>query len=143
MENQSTALTIEETSLFSTRIGIPIPRTISNHPIYTYGCNPNAVELSSFAASRLRRKITLEWETASELDIVGFNLYRSGRLDGTKKKLNTNPISAANPLLNEGATYSYLDKVNKLDKAYFYWLEIVDREGNTTLSDPIKVKKWR
>jgi hypothetical protein len=142
-ENQLTGLTIEETSLLSNRIGDLIPRTISNRPIYTYGSNPTAVELSSFTANRQRRKITLKWETASELDIVSFNFYRSGRLDGTKKKLNTCPISAVNPLSSDGVAYSYLNRVNRQDKTYSFWLEIVDREGNTTLSDPIKVKKWR
>lgn len=59
---------------------------------------------------------------------------------GLKKKINTDLIQAANPGSPEGAVYSFTNTKVKQDKKYFYWLESVDINGNTSLHGPIKVK---
>jgi serine protease len=45
---------------------------------------PTAVELLSFTATGKLRSVLLRWETASELDIAGFNIYRSKTKTGVK-----------------------------------------------------------
>jgi len=53
-------------------VGLPMWGVSIVHPIV-----PTAVELLDFSATRRKNAVVLEWETASELDTVGFNLYRS------------------------------------------------------------------
>ena len=101
---------------------------------------PTAVELLYFAASYVNKSIVLSWETASEMDNVGFNIYRAKTIDGVKKKINIDLIQAENPGSPEGAVYSFTNTNIKQDKKYFYWLESVDVNGDTNLHGPIKVK---
>jgi len=101
---------------------------------------PTAVELLNFTAKYEKKSVVLNWETASEMDNVGFNIYRARTIDGVKKKINTDLIQAANPGSPEGAVYSFTNTKVKQDKKYFYWLESVDINGNTSLHGPIKVK---
>lgn len=103
-------------------------------------CNPNAVDLLSFDGLRKPNKAILSWETASELNNVGFNIYRSGFVDGVLKLRNKEPIPAQMVGTNMGASYQFIDKPLKPWKTYYYWLEWVDLDGKTVLSDPIKVK---
>ena len=44
-----------------------------------YFAVPTAVKLLSFTATGQKKAIVLNWETASETDNLGFNLYRSER----------------------------------------------------------------
>ena len=136
--NTISQLTITPDSLLSDRNGFIIPATIVNRDIYTYSCDPNAVELMSFDVVRKKIKAFLTWETASELDNVGFNIYRAGRLDGTLKKINKELIPAQAVGTMMGAEYSYIDKPLKPWKTYYYWLESVDLNGETSLTGPIE-----
>lgn len=122
---------------------LSIPFQATDTVIYTSDCIPNAVDLLSFDALRKPRKAILSWETASELNNVGFNIYRSGFEDGILKKRNAEIIPAEALGSTMGAVYEFTDKPLKPWKTYFYWLETVDTKGNTTLSDPIKVKPPR
>jgi len=51
----------------------------------------------------------LTWETVSERDNIGFNLYRIASADNSKTKINSTLI-AAQGTLNSGATYQYTDE---------------------------------
>ncbi len=66
---------------------------------------PTAVELASFGATAQSSAILLEWETATELDNLGFNVYRSGAALGERVQLNGALIPAQNPGTPLGATY--------------------------------------
>ncbi len=104
---------------------------------------PTAVELLDFNATRRKYAVVLEWETASELDTVGFNLYRSRTKDGLKRKINSELIpSLASPGSLSGAVYTYRDTTARIGVLYFYWLEDVDTQGRTTLFGPERARRF-
>ncbi len=99
--------------------------------------SPTAVTVSSFTGSSHMGTAQLDWETASEIGLLGFNLHRSEALDGLKHKLNANLIPAQHSGQMQGASYQFSDNVDQ-GKRYYYWLELVKNQG-TELFDPVVV----
>jgi CSLREA domain-containing protein len=87
------------------------------------------------------RSVILSWETTSEFDNLGFNLYRSTALDGARVKLNAGLIPTLVPPGSQyGAVYNYTDTSLMDGKTYYYWLEAVDIHGGKELTGPVWVK---
>lgn len=100
---------------------------------------PTAVELLSFEATSGKNPIVLTWETASEIDSLGFNLYRAEALLEKRTKINDSLIPTNLPPGSlTGAEYSYTDRYGKPGITYYYWLETVDMHGGGELYGPIK-----
>ena len=79
--------------------------------------------------------MALAWETGTEVDNAGFNLYRATAPDGPYTKINAALIAAeGDPVA--GASYSFLDK-GLAAGTYYYKLEDVDLNGVTTLHEPV------
>jgi hypothetical protein len=96
-----------------------------------------AIELLSFTARAGGDGVTLAWETATEIDNAGFNLYRAASADGPYAKINAILIPAEGNAFS-GASYTYLDKgTNEENIVYFYELEDVDRYGISTFHGPV------
>lgn len=98
---------------------------------------PTAVELASFSAEAQGNAILLEWETATELDSLGFNVYRSQAAEGGRLQLNPALIPAQNPGTPLGATYRFLDETATPGITYYYWLEDLDVNGTATVHGPV------
>jgi len=98
---------------------------------------PTAVSLASFTATPTINVILVEWETATELDNLGFNLYRSHSPDSGYIQLNESLIAAQNPGGMLGATYTWFDSSMKPDIIYYYRLEDIDIHERRTLHGPI------
>jgi hypothetical protein len=97
------------------------------------------VDLLYFRAVGGTDVITLEWETASELDNLGFNVYRSTTgnwADATR--LNSTPIPSQVGGQPIGAFYDYPDTNVVPNTVYTYWLEDLDFNGNSELHDPVE-----
>jgi hypothetical protein len=108
---------------------------------YVLPLGPTAVELLSFTARPDRLAIRVRWETASEIDNAGFNLYRATALEGEKVRLNADLIPSKVPPGNPiGATYDWLDTQVVAGTIYYYWLEDVDIYGRATLHGPVKAQ---
>jgi hypothetical protein len=99
---------------------------------------PTAVTVTSFNAHPGGGKIHLEWQTAIELDLLGFNLYRSTSLAGDREQLNLNVIQAAVPGDYQGADYDYMDTQVQPGTSYYYWLEAVPVAGPRQLLGPVE-----
>ena len=83
-------------------------------------------------------RLTISWTTESELDVVGFNLYRSESPDGPFVKINDELIPPAeDPFV--GGEHTYVDQDVENGTTYYYQLETVDRLGNTTRTDSIAI----
>lgn len=101
---------------------------------------PTSVDLLSFTGTRLADGILLEWQTADEIDNLGFNLYRATSESGTKVKLNVDLIPTnMMPGSLVGGSYSFEDLTATTNETYFYWLEDVDASGTTTMHGPVEV----
>jgi hypothetical protein len=100
---------------------------------------PTAVELASFSAEPAGGDVLLTWETASELDNLGFNLYRSAEEHGEYARLNDELIPPQNPGAPAGAAYSWTDGAVEPETTYYYKLEDVDVSGKRTFHGPISV----
>ena len=110
---------------------------------FTFGsgqCNPTAVELARFEAWPEGAPIHVEWETVSEIDNLGFNLYRAGAPDGPYTKLNDELIPTQVPGQPGGAVYVWPDSTVRAGRTYYYQLEAMDIYGNTAMHGPIRVK---
>jgi hypothetical protein len=84
--------------------------------------------------------VLLRWETASETDNLGFNLYRGTSDRGQWTKLNDQLIpSSAAPESPLGASYQWLDPSGT--KKFRYVLEAVDIKGSVTRQGPITPKR--
>jgi len=83
--------------------------------------------------------VEVEWVTASELNTVGFNLYRSQTSDGQYEQINDSLIPASPDPLT-GGEYSYLDKGVEVGLTYYYRLEEIDSVGNSTYFGPIEIQ---
>lgn len=107
---------------------------------YRWALGPTAVEVSLFDAAFLNNRVLVRWETASELDLVGFNLYRSMYDNGPYARLNPTLISAQRPGSPTGAAYTWDDGQIRLGRVYYYKLEQVSADGTTTFHGPVRVQ---
>ena len=95
-----------------------------------------AVELMSFSATGLDDAVLLEWQTGSELDNMGFHLYRSPSEEGPYEQVTESiiPGLGSSPV---GASYSYRDTGLVNGTTYFYKLEDIETTGATELHGPV------
>lgn len=98
---------------------------------------PTAVQLLDFTTVVIEGGIEVVWETATELNTVGFNLYRAPTETGAWTQLNTNviPGQAFGGVL--GATYAFLDTDANPNALYYYRLEEVATNDARTFYGPI------
>jgi hypothetical protein len=87
------------------------------------------VTLLNFSAVGEDHAIMLQWTTASEIDLVGFNLYRSEEPIGGFTCINPTiiPSRGAGPEINE---YQYLDDDVASGSSYFYKLSSLELDGS-------------
>ena len=98
---------------------------------------PTAVTLASFTAEAGTGQITLGWETAVEINNLGFHLYRSGQAAGPYGLLNEALIPSQSPGSMEGGIYTWEDRDVVPGTTYYYRLESVDMHGRRTLYGPV------
>jgi hypothetical protein len=101
------------------------------------GPAPTAVDLVSFTATPARSTIRVEWETATEIDNLGFNLYRAESAGGPWTQLNESLIPTQMPGSPAGAVYTFEDSNVQMGVTYFYRLEDVDVHGQSTFHGPV------
>jgi hypothetical protein len=98
--------------------------------------DPTAITLSSFNAIAGRGQVTLKWETATEIDNVGYNIYRAEAAEGNYIILNSEMIQADGSSI-EGAQYQFIDTDVQNRKTYYYKLEDIDLNSNSTMHGPV------
>jgi len=94
------------------------------------------VELSFFTATAGNGQVTLEWITESELDNLGFNVYRSANKNDQFPIINNQLIPGAGTTSSRHE-YEYVDNDVTNGITYWYKLEDVDYSGNTELHGPV------
>ncbi len=97
---------------------------------------PLAVTLGSFTAQVVGDHVLVAWETLSEIDTLGFNLWRGLAADGSDCELLTY-VPAQAPGSTQGAVYQVQDAAVQAGYTYWYWLEDSDFGGQTTLHGPV------
>jgi hypothetical protein len=88
---------------------------------------PTNVRVINFEAAYqpAEHKVQLSWTTTSEVDMRGFNLYRSTEPVRPGTPINTEMIDAEKFPLPDGSDYVYPDADIAYGVTYYYWLEIV------------------
>lgn len=104
-----------------------------------HGLGPTSVLLLSFEAAPQGAAILVTWETAHEVDNLGFNLYRAESPVGPMAQLNETLIPPQVPPGSPvGSTYEWLDDWALVPgQVYYYWLEDVSIYGQTRLHGPV------
>jgi uncharacterized repeat protein (TIGR01451 family) len=97
---------------------------------------PTAITLLSFTATGEAGAIRLDWETGSETQNLGFNIYRAVSLHAPKTQINEQLIPAHTG--STGEAYFYIDEVNGRN-TFYYWIEDVDIYNNTVLHEDMVV----
>ncbi len=98
------------------------------------------VELTAFSAVYIINEfVKVEWSTASETDVQGFNIYRSelNNFNSVGNHINSSLISGAGTT-TEPQHYSFIDEVADPYLQYYYWLESVDFGGISEYYGPAK-----
>ena len=95
-----------------------------------------AVKLSAFSARPFSGAVRVEWETASELENLGFHVYRGLSGSGPWTRLNGSLISGLGSSA-VGRSYSWLDSGLTNGVRYFYRLEDVDTRSKVTSHGPV------
>ncbi len=101
--------------------------------------NPTAVKLAAFTATDHPDHVLVEWKTATEVDLIGFHLWRSPAHEGPFIQLNPTLIRAQFPGSPLGAVYTYTD-TTVADGMYWYQLEARTIQGSEW-SEPIAVSR--
>ena len=96
------------------------------------------VELVFFRANAGPERIVLEWETASELDNLGFNILRaeSSNIAGAQV-INDQLIPSFVGGQPTGAIYEWVDENVEEEMEYFYWLQDIDFNGGIENHGPV------
>ena len=96
---------------------------------------PLVVTLNSFAVDADSGKVTLTWETASEIDNAGFALLRKQVRSGKVERLNNYLIPAQGSEFS-GSAYAFVDTTAQDGVEYMYSLEDWDLSGVNTIHPP-------
>ncbi len=96
------------------------------------------VTLASFTAKIEEGKVTVEWITESELNNLGFNLYKSLNGSDNFEKLNDELIEGAGSS-SESHTYSFIDEEVIPGNSYTYQLEDICGDGRVEKHEKITI----
>jgi hypothetical protein len=113
---------------------------VNDYPDWTLGdfSAPTAVVLLSFDVVRVDvTTLRIEWSTASELNALGFHLWRSGIGDRSQAARITAELIAPQGSLLSGAEYIFVDGQLQPDTPYYYWLQEVETGGSVTEYGPV------
>ena len=121
----------------------PTAQILLDYPPGTPLCSTNppedvlSVTLAAFEATLQGDHIMVSWETVSEADNQGFNLYRSTSADELGQLVASVPSQA--PGSTTGAAYQWQDGDIAFGMTYFYTLESLDLSGAPNLHGPVSV----
>jgi|GEM_PF-4838396 len=115
-----------------TEVGIKKGDSQEVWPTWGPDCTPTAVTLSNLEAFPGLRGVRVVWQTASEEENLGFDLYRQ-RANGLDARVKLNPelIPSQSPGGMVGADYEWFDGTAAEGVVYQYFLEAVDIYGFT------------
>ena len=94
-----------------------------------------AVDLLYFRTQPGQNSITLQWETATEIDNAGFYIQRSLEIDAGYQRI-TNFITSQGDQFT-GHYYEYIDQTVSSGIIYYYKLEMISAGGNSEYSDAV------
>jgi hypothetical protein len=89
---------------------------------------PTAVSVSRFAATRTKHGVSVTWRTRTEVQIVGFNVWRRAGA-GAWKQVNPTLIAARWSGQARGAAYAVLDRRARRGVTNTYRLQAVAPDG--------------
>lgn len=92
-----------------------------------------------FGMFSVASQVVVRWETASELETAGYNLYRSNSPDGPFTQVNAELIPAKGDQL-VGARYELTDTQVVAGETYSYQLEEVTSDGKTSRQGLVSVR---
>jgi hypothetical protein len=104
----------------------------SGHGNWDVVCSPTLILLSSFTTTPKAGKVIVKWDTESETNNAGFNLYRAEAENGKYTQINTSLIPAKGTS-TQGASYEFTDNNVQNKKTYYYKLEDIDLNGTSTM----------
>jgi hypothetical protein len=118
------------------------PGDIGSPGFYTIGSEESdpatAISLVSFTATGAGNAVKVEWQTATEMDNVGFHVYRADVPEGPYNRI-TDKLISATLHQGKGAVYRFVDTRVAVGQLYFYKLEDIDLYGKHTFHGPICV----
>ncbi len=95
------------------------------------------IELASFGAHPADEGIAVVWETASELDNLGFHVWRAGHVsESWGRRLTATPVPGAGTC-SSPRFYEYVDSDVVGGTTYYYRLEQLDLGGTSTCYGPV------
>ena len=102
---------------------------------YEDASTPLAVTLAGFDAQAMVDHIQLSWETVSEINNAGFNLYRSASPAAPMRCSPTCP--RRRPARRRARPTASTIRRSRAGQTWYYWLEDVDLSGATSLHGPV------
>jgi hypothetical protein len=99
---------------------------------------PLPVELISFSANYAGSKVSLEWQTATEVNNYGFQVERKTVEEENAQWKNVGFV-AGEGNSNKNVDYVYFDE-DLNSNHYVYRLKQIDNDGSFTFSDEVEVK---
>ena len=107
---------------------------------FTNQAGPLAVTLASFTAeAQPATGVVVAWETVSNQNILGFNLYRGASESGPWTQLNPELIGADFPGASVAEDFEWIDTTAEAGATYWYRLEDVSLNGATASHPPMMV----
>lgn len=95
------------------------------------------IEFDYFVAYRTgEERVTLSWQTFTEIDVTGFNIYRAPGENGPYAQINGELIEAEGDV-GSGASYGYQDTDVDSGSDYYYDLEYVTGQGVSVFFGPV------
>jgi hypothetical protein len=95
------------------------------------------VELTFVAARRARRTILVRWRSASEVHVLGFNVYCGSA--SNRMRSNRRLIAAVGSKVR-GHVYSYAEPVGTRHRFGPYWVQVVHQRGSVSWYGPARVR---
>jgi hypothetical protein len=93
-----------------------------------------AAQFRSFSARVAKHGVQLNWRTASQIDVAGYNVYRQVR--GVRVRINKHLIVA-----KQSGRYSFFDHARRAGARY--WLQTVNLDGSRSWHGPARVVAHR
>jgi hypothetical protein len=104
------------------------------------GDNPLPVTLNWFKAGYEDNQAILSWQTASETNNLGWNLYRADDSDEPEMQINGYLIEGGGTT-SQTMNYSFTDEYPVTPgNTYYYWLESVELDGTIELFGPASLQ---